>query len=92
MPDDLELLRHQREQQLSVWLPFPLSQHIDDLCASLGRTSAGVVRRKELVAALLFSAERDPRELANLISRYREALAWDRSFARQKPGPRVSET
>ena len=91
MPENPKHLRNQREQQLGVWLPFPLSQHIDDLCDSVGRTSAGIVRRKELVAALIFAAEQDPRELANLIAIYREAPAWDRTFARRKPGPRVGE-
>jgi hypothetical protein len=42
------------------------------------------------VAALLLHAETDPRELANMIARYREAPAWDRSFKRERPGPRAS--
>jgi hypothetical protein len=91
MADDPDLLRHQREQQLSVWIPFPLSQLLDELCAGLGRTSAGTVRRKELVAALIFDTERDHRELANLVSRYREAPAWEGSFRHERPGPRATD-
>jgi hypothetical protein len=85
-----ELLRDQREVQLSVWVPFPLSQMLDDLCEQLGRTSAGIIRRKELIAALLFEAPRsDSRELANLVSRYRETQSWPAQFRREKPGPRT---
>jgi hypothetical protein len=91
MPDDPELLRHQREQQLNAWVPFPLSQLLDELCEALSKTSAGTVRRKELLAALIFESERDPRELANLIARYREAPAWEATFRRLRPGPRASD-
>ena len=90
--DDPELLRDQREQPLAVAVPFPLSQNIDVLCSALGRTSAGTVRRKELIAALLFASEQDPRELANLIARYREAPAWEAIFERKRPGPRKRGT
>ena len=72
-------------------MPYPLSQHLDDLCATLGKTSAGTVRRKELMATLLFHAECDPRELANLVARYREEPAWKRDFRRERPGPRRPE-
>jgi hypothetical protein len=92
MPDDRDnqaLLRHQPEQQVSVFMPYPLNQHLDDLCSALGNTSAGTVRRKELMATLLLHAERDPRELANLVARYREEPAWERTFKRERPGPRT---
>jgi hypothetical protein len=66
---------------------------LDDLCARLGKTSAGTVRRKELVAAILSEVSRDdPRELANLIARYREAPAWPGEFKQEKPGPRSAQS
>lgn len=92
-------LVEQRERNLGVLVPIPLSERVEALAESLYREGHGRVSRKEVVAALLYAAPEDPGELAELLARYRRARVRDAllgepaadnviSFPQRRPGPR----
>lgn len=93
-------LAEQRERNLGVLVPVPLSERLETLTERLYREGHGRVPRKELVAALLHAAAEDPAELAELLRKYRRARVRDAivgdppaenvvSFPRRAPGPRA---
>src|SRR2546423_13807018 len=92
-------LLEQREQNLGVLVPIPLSERLERLTELLYHDGHGHVSRKELVAALLFAATEDPGELAQCLAAYRRARVRNAlvggaptenvvSFPRRRPGPR----
>jgi len=98
---DLEgRLHEQRECNLGILVPIPISERVETLAERLYREGHGRVPRKELVAALLYAAPTDPAELAALLKTYRTASVRDAlvgeppsdnvvSFPRRAPGPRA---
>jgi hypothetical protein len=92
-------LVEQRECNLAVLVPVPVSERVEALTEALDRDGHGRVARKELVGALLFGATTDTGELAELLRRYRTARVRDAlvgdapsgkviSFPQRAPGPR----
>lgn len=92
-------LADQRECNLAVLVPVPVSERVDALAEALDRGGHGRVARKELVGALLFAATTDAAELAGVLRRYRTAKVRDAlvgdapsgrviSFPQRAPGPR----
>lgn len=89
----------QRDCNLAVLVPIPVSERIDALTEALDRDGYGRVSRKELVSALLLGATSDTAELNDLLRRYRMAKVRDAvvgevppgrviSFPERAPGPR----
>ena len=92
-------LIEQRECNLAVLAPIPVSERIDALTEALDRDGYGRIARKELVSALLFGATSDTAQLNELLRRYRTAKVRDAvvgdvpsgrviSFPQRAPGPR----
>jgi hypothetical protein len=92
-------LIEQRECNLGVLVPIPLSERLETLTELLYRDGHGRVPRKELVGALLYEATTDTAELAELLLHYRTATVRDAlvgdeptgrviSFPPRAPGPR----
>ena len=92
-------LTEQRECNLGVLVPIPVSERLEMLTELLYREGHGRVPRKELVGALLLAATDDPEELATVVRRYRtssvrDALVGDGpadnvvTLPRRAPGPR----
>src|SRR4051794_5021265 len=92
-------LAEQRERNLGVLVPIPLSERVETLTELLYREGYGRVPRKELGAALLYAATEDPDELAGIVTDYRRARVRDAlvggppsenvvSFPHRRPGPR----
>lgn len=92
-------LAEQRECNLGVLVPIPLSERLEKLTELLYQEGHGRVPRKELVGALLHGATTDTAALAELLRRYRTAKVRDAvvgdaptgrvvSFPQRGPGPR----
>jgi hypothetical protein len=92
-------LVEQRDCNLAVHVPIPVSERIDALTDALDRDGYGRVSRREIVSALLFAATSDTAELNQLLRRYRTAKVRDAvvgdvpsgrviSFPERAPGPR----
>lgn len=104
MPDDRhpiargERLDSSRDRQVSFRLPLALDQRLDALVERASLTGERTNRR-ELLAALLFSADLEGEELSVLLRRYRTATVGDAvldvgaenvlEFRSHAPGPRV---
>ncbi|EIU07583.1 hypothetical protein MA5S0422_0058 [Mycobacteroides abscessus 5S-0422] len=101
--DDVAVERHElvinsRDKQVGLRLPLAVDQRIDALMSRA--TEAGErTNRKELIAALLATADMTGEELGNLLRRYRRSkvaevlLDLDSSadvipLVAHKPGPR----
>jgi hypothetical protein len=93
-------LVEQRERNLGVNVPVPVSERVDSLAELLYAEGHGPVARKELVAALILAASTEPARLAEHLSSYRRARVRDAlvgqppsgnviSFAVRAPGPRA---
>lgn len=93
-------LAEQRECNLGVLVPIPVSERVETLAELLYQEGHGRVPRKELVAAVLNAAPEDPVELAKLLQNYRTARVRDAlieqpesgnvvRFPRRPPGPRA---
>jgi hypothetical protein len=94
-------LVEQRERNLGVLVPIPLSERIEALAELLYRDGYGRVSRKEVVAAILHAATDEVDELAELLRRYRNARVRDAlidepspaenvvTFPNRSPGPRA---
>ena len=93
-------LVEQRECNLGVNVPVPLSERIETLAEVLYQEGHGRVSRKEIVASLLLAATEDPAELAGLVTRYRSARVRETlvgtppaanvvRFPKRAPGPRA---
>lgn len=93
-------LSEQRECNLGVLVPVPLSERVEKLAELLYQEGHGSVSRKELVAALLHTAPDDPDALAAKIKAYRTATVRQAyvgelpegnvvRFPRRAPGPRA---
>jgi hypothetical protein len=91
---------HQRERNLGVLVPIPVSERLETLTDILYSEGHGRVPRKELVAALLLAAPTDPDELATCLRKYRTSRVRDTlvaeplsdnivSFPLRSPGPRA---
>jgi hypothetical protein len=89
----------QRESNLGVLVPLPISERLEALTEALDRAGHGRVARKELVGALLLAATQDTAELAELLRRYRVAKVRNAvvgqvppgrliTFPQRAPGPR----
>lgn len=92
-------LVEQRECNLAVLVPVPVSERVEALAEALDRGGYGRVARKELVGALLFAATANTAELADLLRQYRTAKVRDAivggvpegrvlRFPERAPGPR----
>jgi hypothetical protein len=90
----------QRERNLGVLVPVPISERVEALTELLYKEGHGRVARKELVAALLLAAPTDPEELARRLRIYRTARVRATlltepssenvvSFPARSPGPRA---
>lgn len=93
-------LSEQRECNLGVLVPIPVSERVETLADLLYREGYGRVPRKELIAALLHAAPADATELEQCLKAYRTARVRDSlvgerpsenvvSFPRRAPGPRA---
>jgi len=94
-------LVEQRERNLGVLVPIPLSERIEVLTEMLYHEGHGKVPRKDVVGAILFAATESPEELAELLRAYRRARVRDAlvghvqaddnvvSFPSRAPGPRA---
>ncbi len=86
-----------QEQQVSVGLPAPINERLDQL-VELADEEGAKTSRKELLAALILSAPEAAEELARAVIDYRKARARDAavggdaspvlSLRRHLPGPR----
>lgn len=95
-------LVEQRECNLGVLVPVPVSERIEALALALDLAGYGRVPRKELIGALLFDATADTARLADLLRRYRIAKVRDAvvgdvdgkviTFPQRAPGPRPRVT
>lgn len=92
-------LVEQRECNLGVLVPIPLSERLETLTELLYREGHGRVPRKELVGALLYGATTETAALVALLREYRTAKVRDAvvgdapigrvvSFPQRSPGPR----
>jgi hypothetical protein len=99
MMTDSPKLKDERPVQLSVWVPHHLSQRLDDLCKIVNASSAGRFHRKDVLAALLYSAPERLSDLQRILNEYANArpeqatVGADKGakvyeFKRAKPGPR----
>lgn len=93
-------LAEQRECNLGVLVPVPLSERVEKLAELLYREGHGSVPKKELVAALLYAAPAGADELAATLIEYRKATVRQAhvgeppegnvvSFPQRSPGPRA---
>jgi len=94
-------LVEQRERNLGVLVPIPLSERIEALTEMLYHEGHGRVPRKDVVGAILFAATEKPDELAELLRAYRTARVRDAligqihpadnvvTFPSRAPGPRA---
>jgi hypothetical protein len=93
-------LLEQRERNLGVDVPIPVSERIDTLTDLLYSDGHGPVARKELIAALLHTCPSEPEALAERLTQYRKARVRDThvgemptgnviSFQKRAPGPRA---
>jgi hypothetical protein len=94
-------LVEQRERNLGVLVPIPLSERVEALTEMLYREGHGKVPRKDVVGALLFAATENADELVRLLRVYRTARVQDAlvgqipaddnvvSFPSRAPGPRA---
>lgn len=83
-------LMKEREIQLSVWVPHQLSTRLDDLCRLVNHERSAPIRRKHLVAALLFDAPETAKAINDLIERYENAPP-DQATVGAEKGARVYE-
>src|SRR5712691_12956319 len=93
-------LAGQRECNLGVLVPVPVSERVETLTELLYQEGHGRVPRKELVAAILIAAPTDAAQLAEFLQSYRTARVRDAlvgepesgnvvRFPRRPPGPRA---
>jgi hypothetical protein len=94
-------LVEQKERNLAVLVPIPLSERVEALAEMLYREGYGKVPRKDVVAALLLAATADAEELGTLLRAYRTARVRDAlvepaesddnvvTFPNRAPGPRA---
>jgi hypothetical protein len=98
--DRQEVVIQSRDKQVGLRLPLAVDQRIDALLARA--TSAGErTNRKELIAALLATADLSGEELGSLLRRYRTSKVGDvlldvdssadvSQLMAHKPGPRTA--
>jgi hypothetical protein len=67
--------------QLNVRLPFPVSETLDAL-VRLANIDGAITTRREIVGALIHTAPREPRGLAEKLGAYRSATAGDAAIGR----------
>lgn len=86
------------ERNIGLYMPIPLSNRVDDL-VDLVEATAERTTRKELIAALLYAAPTDAKELSEIVKAYRVASARDAlihvppdartvTLSTARPGPR----
>lgn len=96
-----ERLDNSRDRQVSFRLPLALDQRLDAL-AQRAVDAGERTNRREILSALLFSANHDGEALGVMLRAYRRAAVRDAvldlpidnvlDFKRHAPGPRIRRT